>query len=291
MIPVEVRKAFQDYCLKQGKSHEIKNLRSIIGGSINTAHCIETYDHLYFLKYNNAKAHPQMFSSEFKGLKLLEQSNSLRIPQPLFYYEGDSYSFLLMEYIEQKTQVLDFWEKFAQQLSLMHQVSNESFGLDFDNYMGSLPQSNQQHQTFPQFFINQRLIPQIKKARDLGFLTKNQVQQSERLFLALPSIFPTEKPALVHGDLWSGNFMNDEKGSPVIMDPAVYFGHREVDIAMSTMFGGFSSAFYEAYHADFPMERKWESRLPYYNLYPILIHINLFGFSYLDSFQKVLKPF
>ena len=291
MIPIEVRKAFQDYCLKQGKSHEIKNVRNIVGGSINTAHCLETYDDLYFLKYNNAKAHPQMFYAEFKGLKLLERSDSLRIPQPLFHDEGDHYSFLLMEYIEQKTQVPDFWEKFAQQLSLMHQVSNESFGLDFDNYMGSLPQSNMQHQNFSQFFINQRLIPQIKKARDQGFLTRKEVQQSERLFLALPSIFPTEKPALVHGDLWSGNFMNDEIGNPVVMDPAVYYGHREVDIAMSTMFGGFSSAFYEAYQAIFPMERKWESRLSYYNLYPILIHINLFGFSYLDSLQKVLKPF
>lgn len=291
MIPVEVRKAFQDYCLKQGKSHEIKNLRNIVGGSINTAHSIETYDDLYFLKYNNAKAHPQMFYSEFKGLKLLEQSNSIRIPQPIFHYEGDSNSFLLLEYIEQKGQVLDFWEKFARQLSFMHQLTDDSFGLDFDNYMGSLPQSNKRHQTFPQFFINQRLIPQIKKARDDGFLTKKHVQQSERLFLALPSIFPPEKPALVHGDLWSGNFMSDERGEPVIMDPAVYFGHREVDIAMSTFFGGFSSSFYEAYHEEFPMERNWEARLPYYNLYPILIHINLFGFSYLDSFQKVLNPF
>jgi len=113
----------------------------------------------------------------------------------------------------------------------------------------------------------------------------------ERLYKELPSIIPIEKPALVHGDLWSGNFMCNKHGDAVIMDPACYYGHREVDIAMTTMFGGFSMDFYTAYNVNWPMEKDWQKRLPIYNLYPILVHVNLFGSSYLSMMQSVLKDF
>lgn len=291
MIPEEIKKAIQIYWAESGKSNEILNVISISGGSINAAFCIETLDESYFLKYNSASAHPQMFSTEFKGLELLSKTNTIRVPVPLFQYEGNKYSCILMEYIANKEKKTDFWELFARQLADMHKNSSHSFGLDFDNYMGSLVQSNYRHSSFVDFFINERLTPQIKLARDAGMLHQAQLKQGERLFMELPSIFPEEKPALVHGDLWSGNFMSDENGIPVIMDPAVYYGHREVDIAMTTMFGGFSSPFYEFYHQYHPLEKGWQSRLEFYKLYPILIHINLFGTSYLHSYNNIMRKF
>jgi len=291
MIPEEVIQALQRFWKDQVQDDRIIEVNSISGGSINSAYSVKTHDNSYFLKFNTAAIHPQMFSSEFKGLQLLSKTSSIRIPKPLYYYEGQEYSFILMELIEEKEKEDFFWENFASQLAQMHQATSHNYGLDFDNYMGSLYQSNKYHDSFTEFFINERLLPQIKIARDKRLLNINHVKKGEGLFEELPSIFPIEKPALVHGDLWSGNFMQDENGKPVFMDPAVYYGHREVDIAMTTMFGGFSVQFYKSYHQFHPLEKGWESRLPYYNLYPILIHINLFGHSYVASLEKILKHF
>lgn len=291
MIPKEINTALQNWFRKQGFSDEISHIRSIGGGSINSAFKIYTDAGSWFLKYNSAQAHPQMFESEYDGLKLMGETQSIRIPKPLYYYEGNQYSCILMEWIEQKIRSSDFWTLFAQKLAQMHQTTSDYFGLDFDNYMGSLPQKNTKHADFISFFIQERLEPQIKLARDNGYINRNHIQQSEKLYAELPSIFPEEKPSLVHGDLWSGNFMNDEKGNPVVMDPATYYGHREVDIAMTTMFGGFSSAFYKQYHNFYPMELGWEGRLDFYKLYPILIHVNLFGYSYVSSFEQIVSKF
>lgn len=291
MIPKEINRALQNWFREQGLSEEINHTQSIGGGSINSAFKISTRNDSWFLKFNSARAHPQMFESEYHGLKLMADSKTIRIPEPFYFYEGDQYSCILMEWIDQGARTTDFWTRFAQELAQMHQCSEEYFGLDFDNYMGSLPQKNTPHPDFISFFIQERLEPQIKLARDDGYISPKHIKHCERMYAELASIFPEEKPALVHGDLWNGNFMNDENGNPLIMDPAVYFGHREVDIAMTTMFGGFSSEFYEAYQNFYPMEKSWESRLDYYKLYPILIHVNLFGYSYVSSFERIISRF
>lgn len=291
MIPAEIKKALQNWFLEQGLSEEITNAQSIGGGSINSAYQISTNVGSWFLKFNSAQTHPKMFESEFFGLEIMAKTQTIRIPKPLFFYEGDLYSCILMEWIAQGTRTTDFWTQFARQLSMMHQYSQEYFGLGFDNYMGSLPQKNNTHSDFVSFFINERLEPQIKLARNNGYISRKHIQQCERLYPELASIFPVEKASLIHGDLWSGNFMSDENGQPVIMDPAVYFGHREADIAMTTMFGGFSSEFYHHYQEFYPMEPAWESRLDYYKLYPILIHINLFGYAYVGSFERIVSKF
>lgn len=291
MIPEELKQAIQSYWIKQGQNPEIIGERSISGGSINSTLLVKTPDGSFFLKYNSAFKHPQMFASEYASLELLASSNSIRVPKPLFYYEGQQYSGLLMEFIEEKSYEENFWDSFALQLAQLHQNTQVGFGLDFNNYMGSLPQYNSSSSNFVDFFINLRLIPQLKIARDKNEINHQHIRQSEKLFEELYSIFPEEKPSLVHGDLWSGNFMSDEKGMPVIMDPAVYYGHREVDIAMTTMFGGFSPLFYQYYHQYHPLEKDWQNRLKYYNLYPVLIHVNLFGASYLASLESVLERF
>lgn len=291
MLPKEVIAALENFWNKEGLSSEILKTQSIGGGSINQAFLVQTSSNSFFLKYNTAQAHPKIFSSELQGLQLMANTKTIRIPQPYYAYEGLQYSFILMEYIEQKGYAPDFWQQFAYKLADLHSQSSKSFGLNFSNYMGSLSQSNKQHSSFVEFFIEERLEPQIRLARNNGYLNSKHIRQSENLYSELASIFPNENPSLVHGDLWSGNFMCDEQGQAVIMDPAVYFGHREVDIAITIMFGGFSPEFYESYQKNFPMEKGWEERLPYYNLYPVLIHINLFGHSYLGEFERVLKVF
>jgi fructosamine-3-kinase len=270
---------------------EITGIKSISGGSINRAFEISTANTSYFLKYNSAKRYPKMFSSEYKGLQLLLASNSIKIPKPLLFMEGENYSFLLLELIKSKCPSIHFWQIFAEKLAELHRHSATTFGLNFDNYMGSLPQSNARHQHFAPFFIEERLQPQIKMAYDRNLLKDIHIQMSERLYTRLAAILPEEKPALIHGDLWSGNLMSDEYGAPVVFDPACHYGHREADIAMTQMFGGVASEFYHHYQECFPMEKGWQGRMKYYRLYPVLIHLNLFGSSYLHDFISVIEKF
>lgn len=291
MLPSEITKALHDFWAKQGLNISISSVSPVGGGSINQAFCLQTSEKKYFIKYNTSAAHPNMFSSEFEGLQLMLQTKTIHIPNSEYFFEGKIYSFILLEWIEQKAYEENFWRSFAEKLAEMHKNTASKFGLHFDNYMGSLPQNNSQRDSFTDFFIENRLEPQFTLARNHGFLSSKQIRQAEKLYKELNAIFPYEKPALVHGDLWSGNFMNDQKGEAVLIDPAVYFGHREIDIAMTTMFGGFSSEFYHAYAQTFPMENGWEQRLKFYNIYPILIHINLFGASYLPSLEKILSKF
>ncbi len=154
-----------------------------------------------------------------------------------------------------------------------------------------LYQSNKKHDNWIDFFRTERLEKQVKLARDHNRMGKTVVQSFENFYRALPEIFPIEPPAFIHGDLWGGNFMTDENGAPVIIDPAVYYGHREMDLGMSQLFGGFDHAFYEAYHHHFPLEKGWQERVDYCNLYPLMVHLNLFGGGYLNSVQSILRKF
>ena len=180
---------------------------------------------------------------------------------------------------------------FGKQLAQLHQNTNTSFGLEESNYIGSLLQQNNLHNNWIDFFINERLKPQIKLARDNGKIDLSTITKFERLYTKLDEIFPEEPPALLHGDLWSGNFMVDEKGGPVIIDPAVYFGHREMDIAMTKLFGGFNQQLYQSYNEHFPLEKGWEQRVDICNLYPLMVHVNLFGGGYLEQVKSILNKF
>jgi protein-ribulosamine 3-kinase len=160
-----------------------------------------------------------------------------------------------------------------------------------DNFMGSLPQSNEPTIDWPTFFIHHRLQPQIEMATARQLLQKTHTVAFESLFLKLDSVFDAVKPSLLHGDLWSGNFMCDERLLPVLIDPAVYFGHRSMDLAMTTLFGGFDKSFYESYNYHFPFPSNYHEQWEICNLYPLLIHLNLFGSSYLHQITDTLNKF
>lgn len=276
---------------KLGETVRLISSKSITGGDINEAACLQTDKGDFFVKWNNARRYPGMFEAEAKGLALLKEAAELYIPPVVGCDMEGSDSFLLLEFVRQGARISRFMEDFGRSLARLHKHSALYFGLDHDNYIGSLPQSNRNHDNWPDFFAIERLEKQVKMARNSREINSGTVAAFERLYKHLPSIFPQERPALVHGDLWGGNYMTSPEGKACIYDPAVYYGHREMDIGMSRLFGGFGSEFYEAYNQEYPMEKGWPERVDICNLYPLMVHVNLFGGSYAYSVKSILRRF
>jgi len=261
------------------------------GGCINQGGKLKTTAGTFFLKWNDAKKFPGMFEAESKGLKLLHQQNVIRIPEVIGQGENISFQFLLLEFIEQKSRSKNYWEQLGQKLASLHRCSNGLFGLGYGNYIGSLPQYNNSNTIWVDFFIEQRLQVQVKLAIENGVAKADWEKKFAALYSKLPSLIPVEAPSLLHGDLWSGNLITDEKGEPCLIDPAVYYGNREADLAMTKLFGGFSGDFYAAYQETFPLSPGHEQRVDLYNLYPLMVHVNLFGGSYVHSVESILSVF
>lgn len=292
MFPEVIQqKIIQILTSKQQKEVRIFASHPLSGGDINSAVRIETTIGNFFVKWNQANTYPEMFEKEAKGLQLLQSLGQLRIPQVKFVDSAGGYSFLVLEYLEQAPHETNFWQNFGRGLAKLHKNSVNYFGLDHDNYIGSLPQSNRKKNNWIDFLIEERLNFQLRLARDSHLVDSTILSASERLFKRLNESIPVEPSALLHGDLWSGNFRIGNNGEACLIDPAVYYAHREMDIAMTKLFGGFNVSFYEAYNQEFPLEKGWEQRLDICNLYPLLVHVNLFGGSYISQVSSILKRF
>jgi protein-ribulosamine 3-kinase len=222
---------------------------------------------------------------------LLNESVDGISPKVIAVETDENEMLLTLELIETGTPQKEFWNDFAKKLATIHRRTNDNFGLDHDNYIGSLPQSNRQHNNWNSFFILERIEPQLKKAIDENRLPKGIHRIFEKMFSRLGEIFPGEKPSLLHGDLWSGNYMIATDGWVRLIDPAVYFGFREMDLAMMKLFGGFDATFFEHYHRFFPLEKDFEERVDVCNIYPLLVHVNLFGGHYTFEVQAIMKQF
>ena len=258
----------------------------VSGGCINDCYKLETQKSNYFVKLNDTI---NLFEEENKGLDLLRASKTFFIPKVYKFGVFESSNFLLMEWIEEKNKSDNFWNFFAKNLSELHSLTNDKFGLDHDNYIGSLKQSNTYYYDGVEFFINTRLVPQLEKLNSLN--NSSFFKKFDVLFNLLNEIIPVYQPSLLHGDLWSGNFLIDHNGHACIIDPAVYYGNREADIAMTKLFGGFSEEFYSNYNDYLPMLNGWQERMPIWNLYPLLVHANLFGSSYLNQINSILNKY
>ncbi len=272
------------FCTETILSHQ-----SIEGGCINQAVKLTTTKGKYFLKWIKDQA--DMFEKESLGLKLLTKTAKVNIPEIYQSGELQGNGYLLMGYIEPGKMDGVFWEQLGDGLAELHKVSYDQFGLDHDNYIGRLYQENTFHADWVDFFINCRLTPQIKLARNEGLISPATVMKFDALYLQLNNLIPTENPALLHGDLWSGNVHCDEEKRPYLIDPAVYYGHRESEMAFTQLFGGFDESFYSSYENAYPMIPGFDLRVDLFNLYPLLIHLNLFGSSYLSSIVNTLKRF
>ena len=266
-------------------------LKSIGGGSINETYKIIIPQQTFFCKINSATKFPHLFQKEANGLNNIKAQKIIRVPEVVDCFEDEENQLLILEWIQPGERTELFWKTFGESLAALHHVSDKYFGLAEDNYMGSVPQQNLQRKDWVGFFANHRLQPLIEQCREKKLLSSNHVQQFESIINKLPGIFNQESPCLLHGDLWSGNFMCDEVSNPVLIDPAVYFGHRSVDLAMTTLFGGFRQPFYEAYHYHFPLPDNYQEQWKACNLYPLLIHLLLFGKSYLSQIESTLNDF
>jgi protein-ribulosamine 3-kinase len=277
-----------------GQEVRVQSSSQVGGGSINQTNILHlTNGERVFLKHNSHPS-PEFFVAEAKGLKLLSRADKgPRIPKLLALQDSPVPTFLILEYIEKSSPALNFPVRFAQSLAELHRNTHHSFGLDHDNYIGSTPQKNTRNNNGIHFFRDYRLQHQQELARKSGKLPsvidKNISKLCDRIedYLDITG----EQPALLHGDLWSGNYFPDEDHIPCIFDPAVYYGLREADLAMTELFGRLPQQFYDAYHEAFPLNPGYDERKDLYNLYHLLNHLNLFGSSYLESVEQLIRKY
>ena len=273
---------------------KVETFFAISGGSINQTHVLNlTNGQRVFMKQNPSPP-TDFFLSETRGLKLLSQvKNGPRIPKPLAVQSVSRPTFILLEYIESSSEDENFAEKLALSLAELHRMSQEHYGLDHDNYIGSTPQKNALEKDGIVFFRDQRIDFQRQLARRSGLLPVTIDKEIDSLCDELGKFLNIsgEKPALLHGDLWSGNYFPDSEGKPCIFDPAVYYGLREADLAITELFGRLPQKFYDVYQEVFPMNSGYEERKDLFNLYHVLNHLNIFGSSYLSSVQQIVKRY
>lgn len=269
----------------------IKSIQPVTGGDISRAYKIESSHNTYFLKANDKASALKMFQQEANALQTISKTKTIKSPQVIQVASFENQSYILMEYVESKTPSNQDMALFGEQLAHLHLTHSDAFGFETDNFIGSLPQSNTTHNNWLDFYIEERLVPQLKIAIQRQLLSPAEVPDLSAMKLKTADIFKDVQPSLLHGDLWSGNYLISKDGTPYLIDPATYFGHSEVDIAMSLLFGGFGDSFYQAYHTVIPKETHTKARIELYQLYYLLVHLNLFGSSYYNSVKRIISKY
>ncbi|MDA3958488.1 fructosamine kinase family protein [Oceanispirochaeta sp.] len=274
----------------------VRTERSIGGGCISSCSVLTlSTGRQIFIKRNTAVSQ-DMFLQEAAGLKALAQCRGAPgVPEVFSGGTEGAFSFLLMEYLAPGSRQSSFWEDFGRSLALLHKNDRRiCCGFDSDNYIGASRQLNSPIESWIEFFRICRLEYQLKMARDKGRVDRDMVSQLERVMLHLDQVLipcGEGRSSLLHGDLWSGNFICGPDGKAWILDPAPYYGHREADLAMTELFGGFEPSFYRAYEKEWPLDPGYPERRDLYNLYHMLNHLNLFGGSYKGSVQAIARRY
>jgi protein-ribulosamine 3-kinase len=263
-----------------------KSNRPIGGGCINKAQALETNHATYFVKLNNSENRP-IFEAEAQSLQAIKGSNTIRCPEVILVDEIEGFAVLILEFISMQSAIGNGMEKLGHQLAILHKHTHEQFGWHEDNFIGRTPQLNQKETNWITFFTKHRLEFQFNLCEKKGLFFSRR----DELLETIGSFFGDYRPipSLVHGDLWGGNIGFDNTGEPVLFDPACYYGDREVDLAFTEMFGGFSGSFFSAYQDSFPLQAGYEYRKRLYNLYHELNHYNLFGGDYGNQAQETIR--
>jgi fructosamine-3-kinase len=275
--------------LASGAPFSIESRSGIGGGCINECYLVRSRGRAFFVKLN-APARADMFAAEAEGLAEIARSHTVRVPQPVCHGANAQASWLVLEHLELRPGDDRSMARLGRNLARMHRVTGERYGWHRDNTIGATPQVNTRSGDWIAFWHERRLGYQLKLAATRGHGGR-LVADGERLLEALPSFFHgyTPPPSLLHGDLWSGNVGLEAGGDPVIYDPAVYYGDREADLAMTELFGGFPPSFYDAYGASYPLDAGYPVRKHLYNLYHVLNHLNLFGGGYGAQAQRMIE--
>lgn len=275
---------------------EVRSAEPIGGGCIANATRVETVGGTFFLKWSGGEA-GRTFEAEAAGLRALRSAGApLVVPDVIASEDaaGERPGVLLMEWVEAGRTSGRFWAGFGEALAKLHRHTEPDgrYGFERSNFIGRLPQPNAWHTRWPDFFRSQRLAPQIAMARDSGRWRSGWDALADRLLDRLSELLPADPPAsMLHGDLWSGNFLPTADGRAALIDPAAYCGHREADLAMTELFGGFDGRFYDAYRAAWPLAPGYAERREVYNLYHLLNHLNHFGAGYAGGVERVLRQF
>jgi len=272
-----------------GTDVKVHEVRPIGGGNTSRAFAVKSSQGNFFIKTNRAGL-VDIFEKEVRNLELLRNVIPNNTPEVIGFGTVDHVSYFILKLIEPGKRVPDFWADFGRTLAQVHKVQSTTFGLEYDNYIGSLPQSNKQNTNWVDFFVEERIWPQARKAEKV--LGGEIIGMIDKLCVRLPELLTQSRPTLLHGDLWSGNFTLNQTGTVCLVDPASYYGNREIEIAFTKLFGGFEEEFYQAYKEILPLDSAFfDSRVDIYNLYPLLVHVNLFGGWYIASVRETLKRF
>jgi fructosamine-3-kinase len=277
--------------LEEKLGTEILKTVPLSGGCISNAYKIITSGNKnLFLKIND-NVPPDMFAAEAHGLSELLKAGTIRVPIPEMF----SQTYIVTEYIEMGKKSHNFFEDFGRKFATLHQFKRDSFGFYEDNYIGSNPQKNiadpKESRNWSEFYFNKRLLFQFRLCESNGYGSQELNKFFGQIENKLDDILSgsEEPPSLLHGDLWSGNYMTDESGNACIIDPAVYYGHPEADLAMTKLFGGYPEEFYKSYREVNPLKDGWEYRENIYKLYHVLNHLNLFGRGYYSQALSLIR--
>lgn len=288
MVTPQLKELIEAISHKLGTA--ILSYNTVHGGDINHALRIETATNTYFCKYNTSVDHRGIIESEAAGLELLHD-NGINIPCSISLIALTSQSGLLMDWIESVglRPNSDDEKSLATQLCKLHQVNHTKYGGANDNFIGSLPQPNNWYDNITDYYYESRLLPQFKMAFDKGYLSDHKALKT--IAINLGSLIPYEEPTLIHGDLWSGNYMISKDNLAYLIDPSVSYGHREMDIAMLHLFGQVPEGVMSLYNEQTPLIKGWQYRMDIFQLYYLLVHLNIFGRSYLAQVRKILSRY
>jgi fructosamine-3-kinase len=267
----------------------------VAGGDINEAYFVELSDRRQVFVKANQQAPAGMFEAEAQGLDWLREAKALSVPAVLAsgtLRQSGAGGFLVLEWLEPGRPGPRFDERLGQGLANLHRRGAIHFGFERDNFIGRLPQCNRRYDKFRDFFVEQRLLAQFTLAVQSGHFDAATEGRFDRLLGRLDKLLGAdEPPARLHGDLWSGNHLVGPDGDPWLIDPAVYGGHREIDLAMMRLFGGFAERVFDAYAASYPLSPGYRERLHLMQLYPLLVHVNLFGAGYVASVRRIIDEY
>ncbi len=273
--------------LTENQFGQVLSTQPVSGGCISNGRIIATQSGKTFFLKTNQNIPGDMFIREAEGLSGLKIKGGPSIPEPYLY----GTNFILLEDLKSAPHSSDYWTKFGHQLAVMHLNTHPQYGFAQDNYIGSTQQPNTWTDDGYHFFAEQRLMFQARLAREAGLLGKTDRRRVENLASRLPELIPNQPASLLHGDLWSGNAVTNSTGGPAVIDPAAHYGWAEAELAMTSLFGTFPSAFYRAYEEVRPLDAGYYTRYSIYNLYHLLNHLNIFGRGYLGQVQAILKQY
>lgn len=273
---------------EMGPNTLLKKVSLCGGGCISNAAALKTSNGTFFVKWGQS---PDMYRAEKDGLLLLKDKSALKIPDIVNFGKIDRQAYIIMDHIDVVPVTPSYWKSLGTGLAQLHKNTASRHGLDQNNFIGSLEQKNDFDEVWTDFFIKSRLEVQLQLALHTHRIDIPFSEEFRKIYNVIKELIPECEPSLLHGDLWSGNVLSTMNSTAAIIDPAVYFGSREIEIAFTCLFGGFDDQFYQSYEENFPLEPGFSDRIDLYNLYPLMVHLNMFGSGYLGAIRNTVRKY